>query len=58
MGPKVSRCLQQAMQVPAGIPLWAEEVGSHVIIDSDDGLGALIEVADQLGTDQSAGTRD
>ena len=54
VGPKVSRGLLQTPQVPEGVTLRAEKVGSHVVVGSDHRLRALIEVADQLGTYQSA----
>jgi hypothetical protein len=53
-GPKVPRDLHQTMQVPAGVTLRAEEVSPHVVVGSEDGLHALIEVADELGTYESA----
>jgi hypothetical protein len=56
MGPKVLGRPHKAIQVPAGIPLGTKEVRSHVIVDSNDGLGALIKIADQLRTDQSTGS--
>ena len=54
VGMKMSRRFFQTPQVPQGVTLRAEEIGAHVVVDSDHGLRSLIEVADQFRTYQAA----
>src|SRR5262245_43420207 len=53
---KMVRRLPQPLQGPARVPLLTEEVGPHVVVDSEHALRAAVKEADKLRADQSTGT--
>ncbi len=55
---KMTRRFVQPLQVPPRVPFRAEEVGPHVVIDTDNTLRAAVEEADKLRTDKPTGTSD
>ena len=48
----------QAIEVPGGVALRAEENLSHVVVDADNAMPLAIEMLDRLRADEPAASRD
>ena len=44
----------EAFEIPGRIPVLAEEVAAHVVVDAVDGPTALVEERNGFGADQAA----
>ncbi len=44
----------EALAVPGGVALGAEELGAHVVIDAPDGEAEVVEKGDGFGADETA----
>jgi hypothetical protein len=49
---KITRCLGKTLPIPLCVPFLTKEVGAHVVIDSNNTLGAAVEESDELRTDE------
>jgi hypothetical protein len=56
VGVPVADLLGQAVQVPPGGAVLAEEVAAHVVVDADDVHAEAGEVPHRLGADQTGGS--
>src|SRR5690606_35923929 len=50
--------LPKPREVPARIALGTEEIGTHVVVHAGNPRGPVVEVCDELRTDESARTSD
>src|SRR5688500_790185 len=50
--------LEEPLLGPAGVPLWPEEVGAHVVVHAVHVVPVLGEVGDDFAADETAGSGD
>jgi len=55
---KMTGRLDQPLLIPLCVAFLTKEVGAHVVVDSDNALGASIKESDKLRTNETTGACD